>query len=155
MSIKPGISVADTKGIRECISRRSGAARIGPGDPAVSTPVSVALIWKVSGERLILPVSVGTKLQPKSPVPVAVILQLEQRISGTFLALPKQSVWRSDGQLRLQLRLIRISGCITSVMVRDASTSEVVRAHVCLGVSQTKAQLCPTWAPDSVSWRSS
>jgi hypothetical protein len=58
--------------------------------------VSVTLIWKVSGERLILPVSVGKKLQPKPPVPVAAILWLEQRISGTFLALPKQSIWQSD-----------------------------------------------------------
>jgi hypothetical protein len=95
-SIKPGISVADTKGISERISWRSGAARAGPGDPAVSAAVSVALIWKVSGERLILPVSVGIKSQPRPPVPVAVILWLEQRISATFLALPKQSIWRSD-----------------------------------------------------------
>jgi hypothetical protein len=64
-------------------------------DLAVSTAVSVALIWKVSGEQLILPVSVGTKLQSKPPVPVAVIL-LEQRISGTFLALPKQSTEQSE-----------------------------------------------------------
>jgi hypothetical protein len=58
MSIKPGVSVADTKGISERISWRSGTARTVPDDPAV--------LAAVSGERLTLPVSVGTELQPKS-----------------------------------------------------------------------------------------
>jgi hypothetical protein len=86
------------------------AVRGGPGDPAVSAAVLVTLIWKVSGERLILPVSVGTNLQPKPPVPVAVIFWLEQRISGTFLALPKQSVWRSEMASDRQTHVILIKG---------------------------------------------
>jgi hypothetical protein len=48
-----------------------------------------------------------------------------------------------DGQLCLQLRLIRISGCITSEVEASRTITEVVRAHVCWGVLQTKAPTCP------------
>jgi hypothetical protein len=89
-------SMADTQGIGQRISRRSRAARPGPGDPIISAAVSVAPICKVSGGHLILPISVGPKLQPIPPVLVALILWLKHEISGTPSGLPVQPIWRSD-----------------------------------------------------------
>jgi hypothetical protein len=82
MSIKHGISVADTE---EHISRGPGAARIGPDDPVVSTAVTSSFSWH--------------KIATKTPQ-FQQLYWLEQRISGTFLALPKQSIWRSPLKLR-------------------------------------------------------